>query len=1107
MGEVEILVVESDVKIRALLTRFLGACGYALTVATDGRAGVEAFGAGTPALVLVNVTLQDGLTGFEVCATVREQRPELPVIIMGSARQARAFAARGQASEGVRFLVKPFAAKDLLATIKEALDTRASATATASEQPAEPGPLPTLQSLDRMPALKVGVADAPTGATPADESGSAQPAAEVELDAAEVEASAAAEPEREPAVTAAESAELDDDALGSQELLNFDLTDIGDSLADVAYAKWREHYATSMTQQPSEEALDDARAAKAARAQDPSSTGDGPTESMMAFGPLAPLGPSESLAQFATEPSGVFDFTFGPEAEVDAAALVPNLASDPAAAVAPEPFDEAEGAESREAVASTAPGRGGEETSFADLFDDDDVPEGSLFPLDVDFDAALDLLEDSSSPGFSSSDGMASDGAAFGGFEEAESGPVEASVDPREAEIRALLSPMDAIEDVSEAELEPPVDLETSVSQMEASMDQALESLVAERASSGRTRRRDTGALLQIRLPTPASDEGALWSGDDLEEEEALHRANGYAADIAQFKFVPMEPDSPSAPRGIYGDLTCATLLYNLFRDLFSGRLVLCRGRCRKTVFFVNGHPVFAESNIRSESLGFQLRRDGTISDAQHQQSLERADTDSLKYGEALVELGFVDRKTLNTHLRRQVQERLLNCFGWMGAQYGLIYDPDVSQLVDVFEVNPVALIFRGIKTAFPLAALVNKFDDYCRRTARKTERLRDYLPILKDYEAELKLGELCDGKRAFGEIIAESHLSFSDTIRALAALETVQCISFGKARSGARAAAGRRSARPARTTRSGGGFRRGVMGGARKGAGGREAVKAESRPAASTSRSTPRPAAGKTRSTPPAAAARPKRVTTGGRAVRSGGRESLKDQLKKKLAGMEKATFRELLEIDDAADEAAIRAAGKQLQRRFHPNRMVSFEDPELVEGAKQLVVMLRKAVERLVAYEKSAGKNQGPDIMKAEKAFNEGKLSLRKKDNAEALAQFETACGRDPHQAVYRMYRGWARFLAAAPTDRKARSVAHDEIRAALLADGTSDEGFVLLAHVYKATGHLDMAAKFYTKALSLNRRNTAASRALRGIEEREMRQSKDASGIFSKLFTRNR
>ena len=85
-----LLVVEDNPDVRAWLEEGLISLGYRPTVTTDGAAAIEAVHAGGDyALVLSDVVLPSGVSGFDVARTIRRLRPDLPVLLMsGFADQA-----------------------------------------------------------------------------------------------------------------------------------------------------------------------------------------------------------------------------------------------------------------------------------------------------------------------------------------------------------------------------------------------------------------------------------------------------------------------------------------------------------------------------------------------------------------------------------------------------------------------------------------------------------------------------------------------------------------------------------------------------------------------------------------------------------------------------------------------------------------------------------------------------------------------------------------------------------------------------------------------------------------------------------------------------------
>ncbi|MEZ4472526.1 MAG: hypothetical protein R3F60_17380 [bacterium] len=144
-------------------------------------------------------------------------------------------------------------------------------------------------------------------------------------------------------------------------------------------------------------------------------------------------------------------------------------------------------------------------------------------------------------------------------------------------------------------------------------------------------------------------------------------------------------------------------LLYNCFRDLHSRLVVLTRGEVVKTLRVVNGRPVQAESNVRSETLGALLLASGRVSEDQVRRSVALVKRGRLRQGGTLVRLGAISPEELRDALREQVRTRILDAFAWTGASYGLSYDPEVAVGIEAAEINPLRLIFEGVRSTFPV--------------------------------------------------------------------------------------------------------------------------------------------------------------------------------------------------------------------------------------------------------------------------------------------------------------------------------------------------------------------------------------------------------------------
>jgi len=126
-GTEAILLVEDDETVRSFMCRLLGRHGYLVHQAASGREALERWhdGAGEAKLLLTDVIMPGGITGFELASQLRAQRPALRVIVMSGYNGDGAAGHAGfDKAAGIRFLQKPCAARELLLAIRQALDQK-----------------------------------------------------------------------------------------------------------------------------------------------------------------------------------------------------------------------------------------------------------------------------------------------------------------------------------------------------------------------------------------------------------------------------------------------------------------------------------------------------------------------------------------------------------------------------------------------------------------------------------------------------------------------------------------------------------------------------------------------------------------------------------------------------------------------------------------------------------------------------------------------------------------------------------------------------------------------------------------------------------------------
>ncbi len=125
-GQETILLVEDDLSVRLSVRLTLSRLGYRILEAPTGVKALEVWQENRDEirLVLTDLVMPDGMTGIALAQRLLEENSKLKVIYM-SGYSAEVAGKGFPMQEGVNFLTKPFAAKELAQTIRDRLDNDA----------------------------------------------------------------------------------------------------------------------------------------------------------------------------------------------------------------------------------------------------------------------------------------------------------------------------------------------------------------------------------------------------------------------------------------------------------------------------------------------------------------------------------------------------------------------------------------------------------------------------------------------------------------------------------------------------------------------------------------------------------------------------------------------------------------------------------------------------------------------------------------------------------------------------------------------------------------------------------------------------------------------
>lgn len=120
-----VLLVEDDANVASGIAELLETLEYRVTTAREGSTAIAASSAKSFDVVVLDVNLPD-MSGLEVFAALRRERPELPVVFSTGHCDASTLASVVGNPPGVAFLLKPYPATELVGSINDVIASMAA---------------------------------------------------------------------------------------------------------------------------------------------------------------------------------------------------------------------------------------------------------------------------------------------------------------------------------------------------------------------------------------------------------------------------------------------------------------------------------------------------------------------------------------------------------------------------------------------------------------------------------------------------------------------------------------------------------------------------------------------------------------------------------------------------------------------------------------------------------------------------------------------------------------------------------------------------------------------------------------------------------------------
>ena len=226
------------------------------------------------------------------------------------------------------------------------------------------------------------------------------------------------------------------------------------------------------------------------------------------------------------------------------------------------------------------------------------------------------------------------------------------------------------------------------------------------------------------------------------------------------------------AIKGSLKEASLPDVIQLLFLGRRTGCLALADRHNFGTIYFEEGHIVYAAIVNRRDRLGDILLRSGRVTQEQLQHAIAAQDGDRQhKLGEILVELGVLPRLELESYMRLQIEEAVYYLFTWTSGTFN--FEAGVRPELEDFlvRINPEYLLLEGARRVDEWSLIEKKIPSFDLIFSVDPAHIGESGPTLSPEQR--RLASLLDGSRDVQAVIDESGLVEFEVGKALYGLIT----------------------------------------------------------------------------------------------------------------------------------------------------------------------------------------------------------------------------------------------------------------------------------------------------------------------------------------------
>jgi tetratricopeptide (TPR) repeat protein len=226
------------------------------------------------------------------------------------------------------------------------------------------------------------------------------------------------------------------------------------------------------------------------------------------------------------------------------------------------------------------------------------------------------------------------------------------------------------------------------------------------------------------------------------------------------------------AIKGSLKEASLPDVIQLLFLGRRTGCLALADRHNFGTIYFEEGHIIYAAIVNRRDRLGDILLRSGRVTQEQLQHAIAAQDGDRQhKLGEILVELGVLPRQELESYMRLQIEEAVYYLFTWTAGTFN--FEAGVRPELEDFlvRINPEYLLLEGARRVDEWSLIEKKIPSFDLIFQVDPAHIGESGQTLS--AEQRRLVSLLDGSRDVQAVIDESGLVEFEVGKALYGLIT----------------------------------------------------------------------------------------------------------------------------------------------------------------------------------------------------------------------------------------------------------------------------------------------------------------------------------------------